>query len=168
MTATGVPAPRGTRPSSARSAGNAGAPHLDVSLPPDDEGAAEELPPTVLVDEERFTRDDRVIGGDALAEGERTVGWYAVTGLDARNVSRHKIPGRHLDQHAIADDPRGRHRERLEPGQSLLGLAFLVDAKAAVEEKDGSNADRLDRPSLRALPEPEAQIEGSERTAGCR
>jgi hypothetical protein len=92
--------------------------------------------------------------------GRRNVGWYAVTGLDARNVSRHKIPGRHLDQHAIADDPHGRHRERLEPGQSLLGLAFLVDAKAGVREEDEANAARLDRPSLRTLPEPEAQIEG--------
>jgi hypothetical protein len=91
MTATSIPAPRGTRPSSARSAGNAGAPHLDVSLAPDDECAAEELLPTVLVDEERFTRDDRVVGGDALVEGERTVGWYAVADLVARNVSMHKV-----------------------------------------------------------------------------
>jgi hypothetical protein len=32
-----------------------------------------------------------VIGGDALVEGERTVGWYAVADLDARNVSMHKV-----------------------------------------------------------------------------
>jgi hypothetical protein len=50
-------------------------------------------------------------------------------------------------------------RERLEPGQRLLGLAFLIVAKAGVKEEDEANADRLDPPSLGALPEPEAQID---------
>jgi hypothetical protein len=38
-----------------------------------------------------------------------------------------------------------------------MSLAFLVDAKAGVKKEDEANADRLDRPSFSALPEPQIE-----------
>ena len=66
--------------------------HLQIALALDEQGAAEELPAEVLVDRQRFARQDRLIDGHALAEASVPSAWDPVARLDARRCRRERGP----------------------------------------------------------------------------
>ena len=144
----------------AHGAFRAGPGHLDVTLAAHDERAAEHLDSQVLVDGQGFAGQDQLVRHHALALDQTAVGRNAVAGLDAGDVARNELVRWDLHQRSIALDPCGRHGERLEAGQCLLGLALLVGAKTGVENENEADGDGFERNLLGAFVQPEGKIKG--------
>ena len=121
--------------------------------------AAERLVARRLVDRHGLAGQDRFVEHRAVRVGERTVGRYAVAGLEPDVVARHELRAGQAHEVAIAQHPRLRGGERLQVRQRRLGPLLLIEPERGVEQQDDGNRQRFNRPAVSALVDPQARVE---------
>jgi hypothetical protein len=91
---------------------------------------------------------------------ERAVGGDAVTCLQAHPVAWNQVLSRKADEMAVAEHPRLRSGESLQPRQSGFGPLLLIETERRIEQQDEADRARFDRPRLRAFVNPDPEVKG--------
>ena len=81
--------------------------------------------------------EGEIVGGELMALDQPDVGRHGVAGFQKHDIPRHEVAFLDLAADAVADDPRARQYQLLEPFEEPLCLVFLVESYDCVDQDDG-------------------------------
>ena len=93
----------------------------------------------------------------AVGFDQARVGADGVALAEQQQVAAHQLGAGHAQRHAVAHHGRGGLGHARQRGHRVARLGFLHEAQGAVEQHDGRDHDRIDRPAGAAFEPPGGQ-----------
>ena len=136
-----------------------GAGDLDPGQTAHGERAREDVLAGGSLDRHRLAGQDRLVDLQGLLTVQDAVGGNAITGLDPDQIAGNQHRGVELVEVVVAHHPHLRGGEFPQPREGVLGPVLLPHPHDGVEHQDRRDGDRLERPLVGALGDPDDQVE---------
>ncbi len=97
----------------------------------------------LLVDRQRFARQRRLIDAEIGAVDQFQIGGNDIAELDQHDVAGHEQLCLNILPGAVALDARLQRKALLQQGDGIVGLEFLPEADACIDEQHRENDDEI-------------------------